>query len=537
MAHSHRPRIVFSEEIGYNGKKRLEGAAVKGVKDLKPLIEYLQDIQHLSSAISLLHWDQETYMPPGAGGARAEQLSALGGLAHDKSVGPEMQRILSQWVDLESGAIKGNEETWDEAARALLRESWRDYHKATKLPSEFVRRFGKAASISEQVWVEARKKSDFSRFAPHLKTMIALKKEEADYLGYQRSPYDALLDAYEPGMTVAQLVPLFASLRAKLVPLLEQIVHSPIQPNGDFLHRSYPPEKQLAFGQKVLEAMGYDFNCGRQDISAHPFTTSFHPTDVRITTRVDEGDLLSSLFSSIHEGGHALYDQGLNPDLYGTPLGEARSLGIHESQSRLWENGIGRSKALWRHFYPILQKTFPEGLEGVDLERFYAAINRVQPSLIRVEADELTYNLHIIIRFEIERALIEENLPVEALPALWNEKMRLYLGLTPPSDAQGVLQDIHWSGGAFGYFPTYTLGNLYAIQFLNQAKKEIPDLEGESARGNLLPLKQWLNEKIHRWGKQYASDELILRITGETLNPDYFVQYLKEKFTPIYRLA
>lgn len=507
---------------------------MKTLQDLEPLIEYLQEIQHLSSAISIFHWDQETYMPPGAGQARAEQLSSLGGLAHDKSVGPEMQRLLSQWVDLKGGGIKGE---WDEAPQALLREVWRDYDKATKLPSEFVRRFAKASSISEQVWVEARKKSDFSLFMPHLKTMVDLKKEEIGYIGYKDSPYDALLDAYEPGMTVAQLVPLFAALKQELVPLLEKIVHSPVQPKCDFLHRSYAPEKQLAFGQQVLDAMGFDFNTGRQDLSAHPFTTSFHPTDVRITTRVDEHDLLSSLYSSIHEGGHALYDQGLHADLYGTPLGEARSLGVHESQSRLWENGIGRSKPFWGFFYPILQKTFPEGLRGVDPETFYAAVNTVRPSLIRVEADELTYNLHIMVRFEIERALIEENLPVEELPSLWNEKMRQYLGVVPDSDAHGVLQDIHWSGGAIGYFPTYTLGNLYSVQFLNQAKKEMPGLEGEIAKGNLLPLKKWLNEKIHRWGKQYPTDELVRRVTGEPLNPTYFIQYLKEKFGSIYRLT
>ncbi len=510
---------------------------MKTLQDLKPLVSYLQDVQHLSSAISMLHWDQETYMPPGAGRGRAEQLSALEGLAHDKSVGPEMERLLSKWVDLKSGQVKGEARDWAEEARALLREVWRDYNKATKLPSEFVRRFGKASSLSEQVWVEARKKSDFSLFAPHLKTMVALKKEEIGYIGYQASPYDALLDDYEPGMTVAKLVPLFASLKAQLAPLLEKIVHSPVQPKADFLHRAYPPEKQLAFGQQVLEAMGFDFNHGRQDLSAHPFTTSFHPTDVRITTRVEADDLLSSLFSSIHEGGHALYDQGLDPDLFGTPLGEALSLGIHESQSRLWENGVGRSKPFWKHFYPILQKTFSEGLTGVDPETFYAAVNRVRPSLIRVEADELTYNLHIMIRFEIERALIEENLPVEALPSLWNEKMRQYLGITPDSDADGVLQDIHWSGGAFGYFPTYTLGNLCGVQFLNQAKKERPDLEEEIAKGNFLPLKKWLNEKVHRWGRRYSSDDLIRRVTGESLNPDYFVRYLKEKFSPIYRLA
>src|SRR5581483_5962767 len=506
---------------------------VKTILDLKPLISYLREVQHLSSAISLIAWDQETYMPPGAGEARAEQLSALEGMTHQMRTGPEMQRLLSKWVDLKSGEIGGE---WEAQAAAMLRELWRDYEKSVKLPNDFIRRYGKAASISQQVWVEARKKSDFSLFAPHLKTMVALKKEEIGYLGYQASPYDALLDAYEPGMTAAQLAPLFASLKKELVPLLERIVASPVKPKKEFLSLSYLPEKQLAFGQRVLEAMGFNFKNGRQDISAHPFTTSFHPTDVRITTRVDERDLLSSLFSSIHEGGHALYDQGLDPDYFGTPLGEARSLGIHESQSRLWENGVGRSKPFWKHFYPILQKTFPEELKGVDPAAFYAAVNSVQPSLIRVEADELTYNLHIMVRFEIERALIEEDLPVKELPEVWNGKMEEFLGIRPGSDAEGVLQDVHWSGGAIGYFPTYTLGNLYAVQFLNQAKKEIPDLNGAIESGNLLPLKVWLNEKIHRWGRGYSSEELVRRATGEGLNPRYFIDHVKEKFGEIYRL-
>ena len=508
--------------------------AVKTVLDLKPLVAYLREVQHLSSAISMISWDQETYMPPGAGEARAEQLSALEGMTHQMRTGPAMQRLLSKWIDLKSGTLDGE---WDVPSQALLREVWRDYDKSVKLPNDFIRRYGKAASISQQVWVEARKKSDFSLFAPHLRTMVALKKEEIGYLGYKASPYDALLDTYEPGMTVAQIAPLFASLKKELAPLLEKIVQSQVKPKKEFLSLSYLPERQLAFGQQVLEAMGFSFRDGRQDISAHPFTTSFHPTDVRITTRVDEHDLLSSLFSSIHEGGHALYDQGLNPDHFGTPLGEALSLGIHESQSRLWENGVGRSKPFWKHFYPILQKTFPEGLKGVDPDPFYAAVNSVQPSLIRVEADELTYNLHIMVRFEIERALIEENLPVEALPTVWNEKMQASLGLTPDSDANGVLQDVHWSGGAIGYFPTYTLGNLYAVQFFNQAKKDLPDLTGSIEEGNLLPLKGWLNEKIHRWGRTYSSEALVRRVTGEALNPRYFIEYVKEKFGEIYRLS
>jgi carboxypeptidase Taq len=361
-----------------------------------------------------------------------------------------------------------------------------------------------------------------------------LKKEEADFLGYAESPYDALLDTYEPDTKTSQITPLFSALKERLVPLLDRLLQSPHPPSDEILHRSYDPQRQLEFGNTVLKAMGYDFSQGRQDLSPHPFTTSFHPTDVRITTRVFEQDLPSALFGSIHEGGHALYEQGLDPKTYGTPLGEALSLGIHESQSRLWENCVGRSKSFWKYFYPILQKTFPEQLGDVDLQTFYAAINRVKPSLIRVEADELTYNFHVMLRFEIEKELMEGNLRVKDLPLAWNDRMQSYLGIIPEKESDGVLQDIHWAHGAIGYFPTYTLGNLYSVQFFNQAKKEMPDLLTQMESGNLLSLKEWLNKKIHCWGRTYPVTELVQRVTGETLNPDHFVRYLEEKFSEIY---
>ncbi len=505
---------------------------MKTLKDLRPLIVFLCEVQHIHSAVSLLSWDQETYMPKGGGEARAEQLAALEGMAHQKRTGSQMQRLLSRWLDIKTGAPK--DEGWDDPSRALLREVFRDYNKAVRLPTEFVKREAKATSIAQQVWAEAQEKSDFLHFAPHLKSIISLKKEEAALLTYQSSPYDALIDHYEPGMTVTRIVPLFATLKRELLTLLEKIQRAPAAPREDFLHRFWPAKQQLAFGKRVLETMGYSFLCGRQDLSAHPFTTSFHPTDVRITTRVDEHNLLSSLFSALHEGGHALYDQGLSPEYFGTPLGEALSLGIHESQSRLWENGIGRSRPFWKYFYPILKEIFPGTLEEVGLEAFYGAINRVRPSLIRVEADELTYNLHIMIRFEIERALMEDDLPVEDIPLVWNEKMRACLGVIPDSDADGALQDIHWAGGSFGYFPTYTLGNLYAAQFLNQAKRDIPSLTTDIEQGRLTILKSWLNGKIHCFGRHYSSDDLIRRVTGEPLNPSYFVDGLKEKLGEIY---
>lgn len=504
---------------------------------LDQLVTRLREIQHINSAASLLSWDMETYMPAGGGTARADQIATLQGLAHERFVAPETERLLGQWLDLQTGApLDRPGDAWDESGRALLREVWRDYHHAKKLPSDFVVRMGRESSLAQQVWVEARAKNEFARFLPSLTNILALKKEEVDYLGYAASPYDALLDLYEPGETVAHLTPLFAQLKARLVPLLQRVLASPVQIDHHVLHASYDATRQVEFGRLVLTAMGYNFEQGRLDISAHPFTTSFHPTDVRVTTRVFERDLPSCLFSCIHEGGHGLYDQGLNPLHYGTPLGDSISLGIHESQSRLWENSVGRSRPFWRCFFPLMQRTFPESLSSVTLEQFYAAINRVQPSFIRVEADELTYNLHIMVRFEIEQDLIEGRTNAADLPEIWRDKMRRYLNIVPERDADGVLQDIHWSMGSFGYFPTYTLGNLYSVQFYNQAKLEIPTLEQEIEGGRLIVLRQWLQQKIHHWGRMFTAEKLVERVTGGPLSPEPWLTYVEKKYGELYRL-
>ncbi len=510
---------------------------MKTLDSLKALTERLLEIQHLSSAASVLSWDQETYMPAGGGAARADQLATLQTIAHDRFVSPEIEALLTQWIDPATGEPTDRDgDAWNEPARALLREVWRDFSRAKKLPSDFVKRLGRESSIAQQVWTEARAKNDYPRFLPHLRTMVALKREEAGYLGYTHSPYDALLDTYEPGATVSQLQPLFAALRKRLVPLLERVLASPVAVDETVLFRSYDIGKQLDFSRVVLTAMGYDFERGRLDLAAHPFTTSFHPSDVRVTTRVYEKEFPVCLFSCIHEGGHGLYDQGLDPVHYGTPLGEALSLGIHESQSRLWENCVGRSRPFWRCFFPMLQQTFPEALAGVAQADFYAALNRVQRSLIRVEADELTYNLHIMLRFEIELDVIEGRSAVEDLPAIWKDKMKSYLGVVPERDADGVLQDLHWSVGAFGYFPTYTLGNLYASQFYDQAHRDISNLEGEIEAGRLIVLTQWLNQKIHRWGRTFTADQLARRVTGRELSPEPFLTYLENKYGEIYKL-
>lgn len=510
---------------------------MKSLKTLESLRTELIEIQRINSAASVLSWDQETHMPAGGGVARAEQIAALQGIAHRKLVSPEVEHLLAKAVDPATGhPLDHDGELWDEPAQSLLREVWRDYSRAKKLPSEFVVKLSRECSLAQQVWAEAKEDNSFKNFLPNLRTIVALKREEAAYLGYQDSPYNALLDVYEPGSTIAGLRPLFAQLKARLVPLLKRIQESSVRIDDGILFHSYDTARQLEFGRLVLIAMGYDFERGRLDLSAHPFTTSFHPTDVRITTRVYEHDLASCLFSCIHEGGHGLYDQGLDPEHYGTPLGESVSLGIHESQSRMWENCVGRSRAFWRFFYPVLQQTFHHQLRAIDMEHFYAAINRVKPSFIRVEADELTYNLHIMLRFEIEQDLIEAKTNPEDLPAIWNLKMREYLGVEPPTDAEGVLQDVHWSFGAFGYFPTYTLGNLYAVQFYEQARLEIPHLEDEIAAGQLMVLRRWLRQKIHRWGRMFTPDRLSQRVTGTSVSPEPFLHYVERKYGEIYRL-
>ena len=503
---------------------------------LDALTSKLREIHHLSDAAAVLSWDQETYMPPRSGAIRAEQLATLQTLAHNQFVSPEMETLLGSFLDLETGSVlPTHQASLDDTSLALLRETWRDFSRAKKLPSSFVNDLERECSLAQQVWAEARKTNDFQRFLPNLERLVSFKKREADYLGYTDSPYNALLDTFEPGATVAQLRPLFAELRTHLIRLLDQIRNSPVQPNVSLLTQSYDTTKQVELGRLVLKQMGYDFQRGRLDLSAHPFTTSFHPTDARVTTRVFEKDLPSCLFSCIHEGGHGLYEQGLSPKHYGTPLGEAISLGIHESQSRLWENSVGRSQAFWKYFYQKLQEIFPEQLGSIPAEEFYLAINQVAPSLIRVEADELTYNLHIMVRFEIELEVIEGRVYVDDLPELWNAKMEEYLGMTPSSDAEGVLQDVHWSFGAFGYFPTYTLGNLYAAMLFQQAKKDTPELDKHISEGNFLPLKSWLNDRVHQWGRQYSANELIQHITGQTLTPQPFIQDLEEKFCNLYQ--
>jgi carboxypeptidase Taq len=387
---------------------------------------------------------------------------------------------------------------------------------------------------AQQVWQEARKGDDFAAFRPWLEKVVQLKRREADAVGYKDSPYDALLDEYEPGATAAEITRVFAALRAELTPLVGAIVNSGRKPRRDILEREYPVDRQEVFGQAAAAAIGFDFDAGRLDVTTHPFCSGMGPGDCRITTRYNPRHFNDAFFGILHEAGHGLYEQGLDPEHFGTPLGSPVSLGVHESQSRTWENFVGRGRPFWEHFFPRACQVFHEALRDVALDDFVFAVNDVRPSFIRVEADEATYNMHIILRFELEQALVRGDLKAADVPAAWNEKFRQSFGLTPPTDALGCLQDVHWSSGGVGYFPTYTLGNMYAAQFMEQARHDLGDLDADFRRGDFRRLKGWLNDKVHRPGQRYRPGELCRRVTGKPLTHKPLLAYLWHKFAPLY---
>jgi carboxypeptidase Taq len=489
--------------------------------------ERLTKIADIGYTTAILGWDQETYMPEKGAGFRAQQVSTLSGIIHEQFTDKEFGKILKKLDDAPKKLT--------EKQRRNITQTLKDYKRQKKYTREFVELLSKTTSECFQAWQKARKENNFKLYAPHLTKMIALKRKEAEILGYKKHPYDALLDQYEPGARVADLDILFKDVRSQLVAFVKKIAAAK-QNDDKFMYLNYPKDKQWDFGIELLKQMHFDFEAGRQDYSAHPFTTSFSAKDVRVTTRVSENNLKSMVWSCIHEGGHALYEQGLPDSEYGLPSGEAISLGIHESQSRLWENMVGRSLPYWKANIKKAQKYFPENLNTVSAEQFWKASNIVTPSFIRTEADELTYHFHILIRYEIEKALMDGSLQVKNLPAYWNAKYKEYLGVKVPNDAQGVLQDIHWSHGSIGYFPTYSLGSFYAAQFYATAKKEIKSLENSIENGNLLPLLEWLREKIHKHGKYYSAEELCKKVTGEKLNFKYFMDYAKEKYSTIYSI-
>ena len=488
--------------------------------------EHLQEIGKLQSSLALLHWDQRTYLPKKGHDSRAEVIGKLSKMVFELAICDELGRYLKE--------LEGQDDLSLED-RASVRVVGKAYRRHKAIPPDFYERFAIARSRSETAWEHAKATSGFKHFQPHLEEMIDFSRRFADYYGYEKNPYDALLEEYEPGMTTSELNALNEPLRSKLVPFIKRLLGKGKRPQTGFLKHTFPIDRQRELSLRVLKAMGYDFAAGRLDTTVHPFTITTGPGDVRVTTRFTENDLLSGLFSSMHEGGHALYDQGIAPKLRWSGLDEGASYGIHESQSRMWENMVGRSLSFWTFFQPILAEVFPE-LAKTPIEAFYQAANVVEPSLIRVEADEVTYNLHIMLRFELEEKLINGRISVADLPHLWQEAMERTLGVVPEDDAHGVLQDVHWSAGMFGYFPSYMLGNLYSAQIFAQVKKEIPELNEHIAHGELANLLGWLREKVHRFGKIYEPKELMTLITGEEPDPSYFMRYITNKYSQLYQL-
>jgi carboxypeptidase Taq len=497
----------------------------------RELLEDLRQSALLGSCASVLGWDEQTYLPPEGTGHRANQLSLMAGLAHERATLPRRGELIAE---LESDG-KVSETESPEAAN--VREARRHFDRATKLPRRLVEELSRVCTLSQHAWVEARQANDFAKFLPWLEQTVALKREEAEALGYDGGvAYDALLDGYEPGMTTALVEAVFTPLRKELVELVSDIGQSETKPDAGILTREYPINAQREFGMEAARQIGFNFQAGRLDEAAHPFCSGFGPGDCRLTTRYDAHHFPGAFFGTLHEAGHGIYEQGLNRDAFGTPMGESTSLGIHESQSRMWENFVGRSRAFWKHFYKPAQEKFPAALGDVDAEAFHRAINDVRPSLIRVEADEVTYNLHIMLRFELEQSLISGDLQPADLPTAWNEKFQSYFDILPPDDASGCLQDIHWSSGFIGYFPTYALGNMYASQFFTAAGKALGDLDAQFAKGEFEPLKGWLNENIHRHGCRYRADRLVQVVTGESLSHEPLVAHLRAKYDELYDL-
>lgn len=497
---------------------------------LKKLKEYLSEINDLKAALAVLSWDQMTFMPTGGAESRGRQVATLERLAHEKFIAPAMGKLLD---DLQPLLSKFPPESED---AALIRATTRDYHQAIKIPPSFAAEFSEHTSKTYEAWTRARQEHNFNIVEALLEKTLEYSRRMADfYPGYQHIA-DPLIDQLDQGMTVAIIRPIFAKLRAELVPLVKAVT-SQTKTDDSCLRQQFSEAGQLEFGLEVAQSLGYDFKRGRQDKSPHPFTTSFGINDVRITTRVKENYLAEALFSTIHETGHALYEQGINPKFDGTPLADGASMAVHESQSRLWENIVGRGRYFWEYFYPRLQVSFPQQLKGVSLDAFYRAINKVECSLIRTDADEVTYNLHVMIRFDLETALLEGKLAVKDLPEVWNERYRIDLGVVPPDDALGVLQDMHWYSGTIGgYFQSYTLGNILSAQFYEAAIEAHPHIPAEIAAGNFGSLHGWLKENIYRYGRQYSAAEIIKKATGRDLEIGPYIKYLKKKYGELYQI-
>jgi carboxypeptidase Taq len=479
----------------------------------------IHELKDLGGIIGLLNWDQETYLPDKAGPARAAQLSTLQGLYHQRLVAPEV----GEWLELAEREAAAADD------RSMLRVFRHERDRAVKVPERLVRALAEAQSDGLAGWREARAARRFAPFQPALERLLALRREQADAIGHGGERYDALLDHYEPGMTTARLLPVLERLRASLVPLVERL-DGTLDGADPFAGQTFDPEVQWRFTVELLGLLGFDLQAGRQDRSIHPFTGGTHPTDVRLTTRIDAANPCPALFGTLHECGHGLYEQGFLPEHHRTPLAAAPSMGLHESQSRLWENLIGRSLPFWRFLYPRLQAAFPAALGRVPLESFHRAINRVRRSPIRVEADEVTYNLHIVLRTTLELRLLRGDLAVADLPEAWNAAMVATLGIRPRDDVEGVLQDIHWAWGELGYFPTYSLGNLYAASLLHAAERALPALWSDVERGQLGTLREWLRREVHQQGFRTSAEDRVRTITGQGLTDADFLEYLRAKY-------
>ena len=504
--------MQFAPEMRLAHDRRMD------VTPYQQLLGRTKEITLLRSASQVLEWDEQTYLPAKAVEYRAEQLSYLGAKAHALFTDP----LVGEW--LESSRQAGFPAESDEGVN--IREWSRSYERATKLPVEFVEEFEKTAALSREAWKHARLAGDFSAFRPHLEKIVSMTIEKAQRYGFTTSPYDALLEDYEPGATAAYIAPVFAELK----PALKELVHRiGDKSNGESLAGNYPAGNQQIFNRIIAEAIGYDFGAGRIDATTHPFATSLGPFDHRITTRYDEKRFHFSLYGILHETGHALYEQGLRPEVFGTPIGSAVSLGIHESQSRLWENHVGRSRAFWEKWYPVAIEHFPD-LQRFGIDQIVRGVQRIAPSFIRVEADEVTYDLHVLLRFEVELGLIEGKIAVRDLPEIWNAKFEELFGLKVPDDRVGVLQDIHWSMGALGYFPTYSLGNLNAAQLMNFAEQHVAGLTDSLAKGEYQPLLDWLRTEVHRPGKKFLPNDLMVRVTGEPTQAKHRIEYLRRKY-------
>ncbi len=494
------------------------------MKQLIALAAELNDLGHIGA---VLGWDQQVNMPRGGAQERGAQSAVLGRIMHEKFTSDEVGQLIA---DLEEEVGDLNAET-DEARAVKVTK--RQYEKQTKVPLELLMEQIQVTTMAHEAWVEAKEKSDFSIFQPHLQKIVDLSKQYADLFKPYDHIYDPLLDDYEPGMKTADVKAIFDQLRPRQVELL-QVFAEREAPDNSFLKQNYKKEYQEIFGRHVISRFGYDWNRGRLDVAPHPFTTGFGLGDVRITTRYLDDDGGSALFSTMHEAGHAMYEQGIAKKYARHPLSGSASLAIHESQSRLWENLVGRSKEFWTYFYPSLQMLFPSHLGNVSMEDFYCGINKVEPSLIRVEADEATYNMHIMLRLEIEIGLMENTIEVADLPEIWNTKMQEYLGITPPNDAEGVLQDIHWSGGMIGYFPTYALGNLASVQLWDAMVEEIPAIPDDIARGKFDKILGWMRENVHQYGSKYEPQEILLKATGSKLTAAPYIKYIERKYGDIY---